>query len=41
MALRTGDLVADCTLLRPDGSRVRLSDFAAEALVLIFLRHLA
>lgn len=41
MPLRPGDPVADCTLLRPDGGRMNLSDFAADALVLIFLRHLA
>ena len=41
MALALGDTVPDCTFQRPDGSAVRLSDFPARALVLIFLRHLA
>jgi hypothetical protein len=33
--------VDDFAFLRPDGSAVRLSDFGARPLVLIFLRHLA
>jgi hypothetical protein len=33
--------VDDFTFLRPDGTPLRLSDLAAPALVLIFLRHLA
>ena len=37
----TGQIVADCAFLRPDGSPVRLSEFSAEALVLVVLRHLA
>ncbi len=41
MALAVGDTVADCTFLRPDGTPVRLSEFEASALLLIFLRHLA
>ena len=41
MTLRVGDRAPDCTLFRPDGSEVRLSDFRARALVLIFLRHIA
>jgi hypothetical protein len=35
------DPVDDFTFLRPDGGPVRLSDFGARALVLVFLRHLA
>lgn len=41
LVLHIGDLVADCTLLRPDGTGVTLSEFQAPALVLVFLRHLA
>jgi peroxiredoxin len=41
VARRLGDPVADCTFLRADGSKTRLSEFHAQALVLIFLRHLA
>jgi peroxiredoxin len=41
MAAALGEPVEDFTLLRPDGTSVRLSDFPANALVLIFLRHLA
>jgi hypothetical protein len=41
MVLQPGDRVADLTFLRPDGTAVRLSEFAARALILIFLRHLA
>jgi peroxiredoxin len=41
VALKPGDTAPDCTFQRPDGSAVRLSDFPARALVLIFLRHLA
>ena len=41
MALRVGDQVADCAFQRPNGASVRLSDFPARALVLVFLRHLA
>jgi hypothetical protein len=39
--MKTHDIVPDQTFLRPDGSEVRLSAFDANALVLIFLRHLA
>lgn len=41
MALRVGDVVADCTFFRPTGDPVRLSEFSARVLVPIFLRHLA
>lgn len=41
MAFNLGDLVDDCTWARPDGSPLRLSDFAGKPLILIFLRHLA
>ncbi len=34
-----GDAVADLAFLRPDGSKVLLSEFPG-AMVLIFLRHL-
>ncbi len=34
-------IVTDCTFLRPDGSPVRLSEFPAKAVLLVFLRHLA
>jgi hypothetical protein len=34
-------IVPDFTFLRPDGTFVRLYDFRARALVLVFLRHLA
>jgi len=39
--LRPGDTAGDCTFLRPDGTPVRLAQFDAAALVVIFLRHLA
>ncbi len=41
MAVKVGDQIPDCPFLRPDGSPVRLSQFQAGALVVIFLRHLA
>jgi hypothetical protein len=41
MAPSLGEAVNDLSFLRPDGTPVRLSDFPARALVLIFLRHLA
>ena len=41
MATKVGETVEDFTFLRPDGILVRLSDYPARALLLIFLRHLA
>ncbi len=41
MTLAIGDRVADVQLVRPDGTPVRLSEIAASAVVLVFLRHLA
>jgi peroxiredoxin len=41
MAVKVGDRIPDCQFLRPDKTLVRLSEFRAQALVLIFLRHLA
>jgi peroxiredoxin len=41
MALHLGDPVDDLTLLRPDGSEVRLQTFQGRPLLLVFLRHLA
>lgn len=35
-----GDSAGDLAVLAPDGARVPLSAFAAEATTLIFLRHL-
>jgi hypothetical protein len=39
--LKIGDAVPEVSLLRPDGSPARLTDFDAPALLLVFLRHLA
>jgi len=41
MQLLMHEPVADCTFWRPDGTPVRLSEFPADVLVLVFLRHLA
>ena len=41
MGSNLGGPVEDFTFLRPDGTPVRLSDFGAPALLLVFLRHLA
>jgi hypothetical protein len=41
MAAKVGDRLENLTFLRPDGSELRLSDVSAQALVVIFLRHLA
>lgn len=41
MPLQVGDVVGDCTFVRPDNTPVRLSEFQTPALLLIFLRHLA
>ncbi|HZT79905.1 MAG TPA: hypothetical protein VFA26_06780 [Gemmataceae bacterium] len=41
MALHVGDVVPDLTFQQLDGTPVRLSQFEAKALVLVFLRHLA
>jgi len=38
--LKPGDPVRDFTFLRPDGTPLRLTEFAGKPLVLIFLRHL-
>ena len=40
MPLQIGDRVEDWTFLRPDGAPVRLSEFTAFRLLLVFLRHL-
>lgn len=40
MALRPGDAVPDLTLLRPDGSTAKLSEFLGRPLAVIFLRQL-
>lgn len=40
MALRPGDTVPELSLLRPDGSTAKLSDFLGRPLVVIFLRQL-
>jgi hypothetical protein len=40
MAPPAHEPVADCTLLRPDGSPLRLAEFGSGPLVLIFLRYL-
>ena len=37
----TGTLVPDLEFLTPRGEPLRLSDIRADALVVIFLRHLA
>jgi hypothetical protein len=36
-----GDTLADLRFLKPDGHELRLSQLSADALVVIFLRHLA
>ena len=41
MSLQVGELVPNCTFLRPDETEVRLSGFEGKPLVVIFLRHLA
>lgn len=41
MAMEIGDEVPDLSSMRPNGTPVRLSEFTAPAVVLIFLRHLA
>jgi hypothetical protein len=41
MSLQPGEVVADCTFQRLDGTAARLSEFADRPLVLVFLRHLA
>ena len=41
MVVSVSGTVADCTFLRSDRTSVHLSDFKAEALLIIFLRHLA
>jgi peroxiredoxin len=41
MALAIGDPVGHLSLLNAHGEPVRLSEFRGEALLLIFLRHLA
>jgi hypothetical protein len=40
MAIQLGEVVEDLVLVRPEGTAVRLSEFPARALVMIFLRHL-
>ena len=39
--MAVGDTIADLRFLKPDGAELRLSQLSADALVLIFLRHLA
>jgi peroxiredoxin len=39
--MNAGETIPDCTLLRPDGTAVRLSEFTSGPVVLVFLRHLA
>ena len=39
MAIQIGDCVADQAFLRPNGEKVRLSDYSGP-LLLVFLRHL-
>jgi len=41
MAVGPGVEAPDFTVVRADGSRVGLADFAGRPLVLVFLRHLA
>ena len=41
MVLNIGDQVGELTFLQPNGEPIRLSEFTAPVLVLIFLRHLA
>jgi hypothetical protein len=41
MPLMIGERVANLTFQRADGTSVRLAEYTAKALVLIFLRHLA
>lgn len=41
MAVQVGERIPDCAFLRPDNTPIRLAEFQARALVLIFLRHLA
>jgi hypothetical protein len=40
MAVAIGDAIADLTFQRPEGTPLRLSEFAGKPLMLIFLRHL-
>jgi hypothetical protein len=39
--MTAGDVLPDLTLLRPDGTPVRLSELLSGPTLLIFLRHLA
>jgi peroxiredoxin len=39
--LKIGNQAPDCVFEHLDGTPAHLSDFHAEALVLVFLRHLA
>jgi hypothetical protein len=41
MTFQLGDRIEELTLLRPDGSAIRLSEISGRPLLLIFLRHLA
>jgi hypothetical protein len=36
----SGDVIPDCELFLPTGERMPLSNFATDALLVIFLRHL-
>jgi hypothetical protein len=38
-ALAIGDVIPDLEFFRSDGTVTRLSDFAADKLLLIFIRH--
>ena len=39
--VRTGEMIPDLVFTATDGHSVRLSDFRGEAMVLVFMRHLA
>ena len=39
--MAVGDTITDLRFLKPDGAELRLPQLSADALVLIFLRHLA
>jgi len=36
----TGDVIHDHAFIRPDGSKIRLSELASGPIILIFYRHL-
>ena len=39
--MAVGDTIADLRFVRPDGRALRLAEMSADALLVIFLRHLA